>query len=115
MAPGLPLPPEPVITRWGTWLNAALFYADNFVKIKEIFLLLDADSIALRSCRKSILESNILEDLAFIKVHFFMLAKVIMELKNTQLSLNESFRIIEKVIEELSLIPEEIGNKVRVK
>jgi len=23
-APGLPLPPEPIITRWGTWLNAAI-------------------------------------------------------------------------------------------
>jgi hypothetical protein len=25
-APGLPLPPEPVITRWGTWLNAAIYF-----------------------------------------------------------------------------------------
>ncbi|CAH1995587.1 unnamed protein product [Acanthoscelides obtectus] len=115
MAPGLPLPPEPVITRWGTWLNAALFYADNFVIIKEIFHSLDADSIALRSCKESILESNILEDLAFIKADFFMLAKAIMELETTQLSLNDSFRILEKVIEELSLIPGETGNKIRVK
>lgn len=27
-----PLPPEPVLTRWGTWLDAALYYADNFKK-----------------------------------------------------------------------------------
>ncbi|CAH1988080.1 unnamed protein product [Acanthoscelides obtectus] len=111
MAPGLSLPPEPVITRWGTWLNAALFYADNFVKIKDIFLSLDADSIALRSCKESILGGH----LVFIKAHFFMLAKAIMELETTQLSLNDSFRIIEKVIEEISLIPGEIGNKIRVK
>lgn len=26
-----PLPPEPVITRWGTWIEAALFYSNNFV------------------------------------------------------------------------------------
>lgn len=25
-ASGLPLPPEPIITRWGTWLNAAVYY-----------------------------------------------------------------------------------------
>ncbi|CAH2010456.1 unnamed protein product [Acanthoscelides obtectus] len=93
MAPGLPLPPEAVITRWGTWLNAALFYADNFVKIKESFLSLDADSIALRSCKESILESNIFEDLAFIKAHFFMLAKAITELETAQLSLNDSLKL----------------------
>jgi len=27
--------PEPIMTRWETWLKAALFYANNF----EIFLI----------------------------------------------------------------------------
>lgn len=27
--PNLPLPPEPVITRWGTWLRAAFYYAKH--------------------------------------------------------------------------------------
>ncbi|XP_028967556.1 uncharacterized protein LOC114828271 [Galendromus occidentalis] len=30
IAPGVPLPPQPVLTRWGTWLNAAVYYADHF-------------------------------------------------------------------------------------
>lgn len=25
-APGIPLPPQPTITRWGTWLEAAIYY-----------------------------------------------------------------------------------------
>jgi hypothetical protein len=33
-----PLPPEPILTRWGTWLNAALFYNENFDSIKEVKL-----------------------------------------------------------------------------
>jgi hypothetical protein len=28
-----PLPPTPIITRWGTWLDATVYYAENF----EIF------------------------------------------------------------------------------
>ena len=27
---GLPSPPDPVITRWATWLRAALYYNENF-------------------------------------------------------------------------------------
>lgn len=27
MCPNLPLPPQPVITRWGTWLEAVEFYS----------------------------------------------------------------------------------------
>ena len=29
-------PPQPVLTRWGTWLNAAEYYAKNLVKVREI-------------------------------------------------------------------------------
>ena len=29
-------PPQPVITRWGSWLNAALYYAKNLPEVKAI-------------------------------------------------------------------------------
>ena len=32
MAPSLPLPPSPVLTRWGTWLQACEYYAENYSK-----------------------------------------------------------------------------------
>jgi hypothetical protein len=38
LLPEKPLPPEPILTRWGTWLNAALFYNENFDSIKEVKL-----------------------------------------------------------------------------
>lgn len=43
MAPQLPLPRNPVVTRWGTWLEAANYYADNFQKIREIINTLNED------------------------------------------------------------------------
>jgi len=39
MAPDIPLPPRPVLTRWGTWLNAPMYYCDHFELIKEIINL----------------------------------------------------------------------------
>ncbi|KAF6212447.1 hypothetical protein GE061_012970 [Apolygus lucorum] len=45
----VPLPPEPVVTRWGTWLTAVNYYAKNLNGIREVFTLLDsedAESIA---------------------------------------------------------------------
>lgn len=32
----IPLPPEPVLTRWGTWLKAAVFYANHCENIKKV-------------------------------------------------------------------------------
>jgi hypothetical protein len=34
--PDTPLPPEPILTRWGTWLRAAVFYCENFDDIKKV-------------------------------------------------------------------------------
>lgn len=32
------LPPEPILTRWGTWIEAATFCADNFEQLKIIII-----------------------------------------------------------------------------
>lgn len=48
--PGVPLPPEPVITRWATWLEACLYHSKYF-HVTEAFLPGldpdDADSISV--------------------------------------------------------------------
>jgi hypothetical protein len=36
--PNLKLPPEPVLTRWGTWLEATVFYQENFTTIKDKYV-----------------------------------------------------------------------------
>ena len=33
---GLPSPPDPVITRWATWLRAALYYSENLSTVRTI-------------------------------------------------------------------------------
>ena len=32
----LPSPPDPVITRWATWLKAAIYYSENLPAIRTI-------------------------------------------------------------------------------
>ncbi|XP_049812015.1 uncharacterized protein LOC126259347 [Schistocerca nitens] len=36
--PDCPLPPEPVLTRWGTWFSVANYYADNHRKVAEVLM-----------------------------------------------------------------------------
>ena len=33
---GLPSPPDPVITRWATWLRAVLYYSENLPAVRTI-------------------------------------------------------------------------------
>jgi hypothetical protein len=36
IAPSVSLPPEPVLTRWGTWLQAAVYYCINYSEIEKV-------------------------------------------------------------------------------
>ena len=36
VAPDLALPPEPIVTRWGTWVNAVFYHAVNYEKLETV-------------------------------------------------------------------------------
>jgi hypothetical protein len=42
-APSLSLPPSPVLIRWGTWLDAAMYYCENYSTIEKIVDELDSN------------------------------------------------------------------------
>jgi hypothetical protein len=46
IAPNIPLPPQPVLTRRGTWLTAAFYYCEHFGTIKNI-MKLENDSTSI--------------------------------------------------------------------
>ncbi|KAE9543713.1 hypothetical protein AGLY_002109 [Aphis glycines] len=52
MAPGIPLPPQPIVTRWGTWLTAALYYCEHFPIIQAIINQFDKED-AILICKMS--------------------------------------------------------------
>ena len=41
--PDVPLPPEPIITRWGTWLEAVIYYARYFHIFENFIPKLNAE------------------------------------------------------------------------
>ncbi|KAF7685135.1 hypothetical protein CDIK_4116 [Cucumispora dikerogammari] len=43
-----------VVTRWGTWLEAAFYYAKHFVKIKHIVNEITGTSILLENAKESV-------------------------------------------------------------
>jgi hypothetical protein len=54
-APSIYLPPQPIITRWGTWIKAASYYCENFVEVKKVVQLLNSnDSISIEQSQHRI-------------------------------------------------------------
>lgn len=50
IAPDLKLPPQPVLTRWGTWIEIAMYYSENLKLIR--FVLNEIPSNVAESVKK---------------------------------------------------------------
>lgn len=60
--PDVPLPPQPVITRWGTWLNAVVYISSNYTGLKSGFEHLEASEAASISICNELLNSTVVRN-----------------------------------------------------
>ena len=73
MYPDLCLPPQPIVTRWGTWLHVTNYYCQNFQEIKNVDAELDATSSMYIGKIKIILLFNLFLLLFMAPLHFLVL------------------------------------------
>lgn len=113
--PDVPLPPEPVITRWGTWLNAAMFYADHFETFKNVVENLDDDAISVGKL-KSLVNNNVVKcGLAFLKLHLSELTTKLTNLEESKSQLLNSLSIFSEIENILINIPGPHGKIIKDK
>ncbi|KAL4112028.1 hypothetical protein QTP88_015876 [Uroleucon formosanum] len=104
-APETPLPPSPIITRWGTWLKAAMYYCENFKAIKKVVHLLDADdALAIGKVKKIMSETDLESNLAFIYTNYGFLTTAITCLETQGTLLTDAIKTVENVENKLNTI-----------
>lgn len=116
IAPNTPLPPAPVLTRWGTWLDAALYYAQHLQTVKEVVNSLDPSDAASIDTAQGILSDRELEgNLIFLSAHFSGLPKAITSLETGVSPLSVSLTVFEEIRCNLVSVPSTVGQKVKEK
>ncbi|KAE9536846.1 hypothetical protein AGLY_006908 [Aphis glycines] len=116
IAPLLPLPPEPVLTRWGTWIQAALYYCEHFETVKSIVNSFKKDdAISIETAQKYIEQQHIQTQLVFIKSNFSFLPNAITCLEKQEMSLASSISIVEDAKIKLTQINGAQGTAVKTK
>ena len=100
--PNTPLPPEPVKTRWGSWLRAVRYFAENYDMFCEVIDKLDSeDSAFIEEIKKIIANTDLKNEISFIFANFDCIHEAITKLSSSGLSLKESISIIESVRKQL--------------
>lgn len=113
--PDRPLPPRPVTTRWGTWLNAAIFYADHFAEIKTVVLEITDSSQCVTESQRLFNEKLLPQQLSFIKCNYDFVPTTILALENTSLSLIESVEYVDTFQQSCAKVQGNIGLTINKK
>ncbi|KAL4105015.1 hypothetical protein QTP88_020290 [Uroleucon formosanum] len=116
MYPNLSLPPEPIITRWGTWLNAVKYYCENFEKIKDVVSTLDSTSaVSIQKAKHLLNIDDIKNNLIYISVNFGFLEDTIKQLETRKMTLVQSLGLIEEAEKCIEQVQGPLGVAVKEK
>jgi hypothetical protein len=96
IAGNLPLPPEPVLTRWGTWLAAANYYNENLAVIQRVVAELDDDAECIRRAKVALNSNELKNQLAFLSGNYGFLPATIGRLEERGMSLEQSVSLFEE-------------------
>ncbi|KAG7168431.1 hypothetical protein Hamer_G002475 [Homarus americanus] len=99
----VPLPPSPEVTRWGTWIEAALYYADNFETVKCVVESFDPiASVHMKEAQNVLKTDGLREDLIFIRANLACISSAILKLEKKGLTLKSSMDVVQGVVDSLS-------------
>ena len=73
---GLPSPPDPVITRWATWLRAALYYSENLPAVRTIVNNWTSAGLLVSRAKDAINVEDLVPDLVKINQYRTLAANV---------------------------------------
>lgn len=104
--PELSLPPEPITTRWGTWLEAVNYYAINSENILNVLDNLKDDAQSIKNAKEALRKSTTKTDLVFIASNYGFIANHIKKLQTSAISLNEQIKILNDTIKNIDNVPD---------
>lgn len=98
---GLALPPKPVLTRWGTWLEAAVFYAGNFAKVAEFIALLPQTTEKIKAVKALIARDDFKHQMISV-FNYNPLPSFITKLEKHGLTMTQQIEILNEFKAQLS-------------
>lgn len=111
--PSVPLPPKPIITRWGTWLRAVDYFHEHYDEFaKGIMNLEPDDSAAIERIQDILKKPHLKTQIAAIHANFSTIAEAITKLETEGLPLTESIDTVLRVGQQLSSLLGPVGREV---
>ena len=89
-------PPQPVLTRWGSWLNAAMHDVKNLPEVKAIVESFVGSGILVTQAKLSLRKSGLAGQLLKIKDQYECLVKLIEKMESAKYTIKETVQAIQE-------------------
>ena len=93
---GLPSPPDPVITRWATWLRAALYYGENLPAVRTIVNNWTSAGLLVSRAKDAINMEGLVSDLVKINQYRTLAANVEF-LEGSACTITKAYRLLKNM------------------
>ena len=90
-------PPKPIVTRRGTWIASAEYYAENIVQVKEIMNSFSANGILVQKTKEAVNNETLLASLVKIKRDYSVLTTITKKIESSKYSIREARSDINKL------------------
>ena len=106
----LPVPPERILTRWGTWAQAVEYYARHFDTFKNFVCDdLDAsDAASIATAQNTLVDPDVRAGLVAVASNFSSISRAITLLEEGSLSSEEFTNLVEALGRDLSVLPQNL-------
>lgn len=84
-------PPQPVVTRWATWLKAAIYYAEKLPDVRRIVESFDGNGLLIQRVKSAVAKPNLPSDLLVIKRDYQCLVEVLQHCEGSEYTISKAF------------------------
>lgn len=115
--PDLQLPPELILTRWGTWIEAATYYFINLEKVKEVLLQLDpSQAVVIANAQEAVMDPTVQNNLQEIFNSYSRIPEAIRQLEQRpqtdEFSITDQMNVIYDLRQQMSYLQVESAAQV---
>ena len=91
------IPPSVIVTRWSSWLRAALYYADNLPGIRKIVNSISDKGILLTRAKEAANQSNLTYNLLMIKECYEQLIPITENFENSKYTIYSGYETLSQI------------------
>jgi len=91
------LPPDTIVTRWGSWLKTAKWYSENFYEVKLIVSRFQDDGKIVENAKNSFLDETIKNDFLELEQNYFFMINLIENAECVTYSVSKAIEDIKNI------------------